>query len=168
MLSIARCLVGASSATVLATALVTAEADAQSRGGSSPFEQMSGSWTGDGQVTYADGAKESIRCRARYVVVGAGNTLQQQLRCASASYSFDLSSEVAYRGGSISGRWTESSRNVGGTVSGDVRGGTIEAVADAQNFSARLSISTSGDRQSVRLTARAPDLTQVSITLNRT
>lgn len=134
-----------------------------------PFRNLSGTWAGSGTVTLSNGARERIRCRARYDVGPAGDTLRQHLRCASASYRFDLSSEVSYRAGTISGNWTETTRNTGGTVSGSVTGGgQIQAVVDGSGFSAVLSVTTQGNRQSVQIASRGRELTQVSIVLTRT
>src|SRR5258706_15592832 len=84
----------------------------------SPLASLAGSWSGGGTLSTSDGSQEQLRCRASYDVAGAGTGVRINLRCASASYNFDLASEVAYNGGAISGSWTESSRNASGTISG--------------------------------------------------
>ena len=61
---------------------------------SGPFAGFDGSWSGNGTVTLSDGTTERIRCRADYKVNGNGLGLKQNLRCASDSYKFDLSSDV--------------------------------------------------------------------------
>jgi hypothetical protein len=133
-----------------------------------PFENLAGSWTGGGTVTLPSGATERIRCRARYRVGQSGDTLRQELLCASASYKFELSSDVSARAGTISGTWSESTRNTGGTISGSVLGdGRIQAAVDGMGFSAILSLRTGGNRQSVQLVTRGPEPTTVTITLNR-
>src|SRR3979490_3568557 len=75
----------------------------------SPFAAMSGSWSGGGVLNTTDGNQERLRCRASYDVAGTGEALRLNLRCASESYNFDLSSEVEYRGGASSGRCREGS-----------------------------------------------------------
>ena len=69
----------------------------------SPFAAMAGTWSGGGVLQTTDGQQEQLRCRASYEVAGSGEQLRLNLRCASASYNFDLASEVEYRGGAISG-----------------------------------------------------------------
>src|ERR1043165_1842546 len=81
---------------------------------SGPFAGMAGVWSGGGTVTLDDGSSERIRCRATYAVGAGGNGLNQSLTCASDSYRFNLSSNVIARGGSLSGTWSETSRNVNG------------------------------------------------------
>jgi len=112
----------------------------------SPFAAMAGAWSGGGVLDTSDGARERLRCRAAYEVGAAGAEMRLNLRCASDSYNFDLTSQVQYRGGAISGSWTEATRNASGTISGRASGGHIEASASGQNFSAELSLATRGNR----------------------
>jgi hypothetical protein len=131
----------------------------------SPFAALAGTWSGGGVLRSSDGTQERLRCRAGYDV--GGSELHLNLRCASASTNFDLTSEVQYRGGAISGSWSEASRNASGTLSGHANGGQIEAFATGQNFSAELSLSTRGNRQVVSLRPRGTSITAVSLELNR-
>jgi hypothetical protein len=133
----------------------------------SPFAAMAGSWSGGGMLNMSDGSQEPLRCRASYDVAGTGAELHLNLRCASASYNFDLASDVQYRGGEISGDWTEASRNASGTISGRASGGHIEAAASGQNFSAGLSLTTRGSRQTVSIRPQGTNVTAVSLALDR-
>lgn len=133
----------------------------------SPFTAMAGSWSGGGVIKLSDGSGEPLRCRATYDVAGGGAELRLNLRCASASYQFDLSSEVAYHGGAISGSWTEASRNASGTLSGRATGDHIEVAAQGQSFSANLSLTTRGNRQSISIRPVGTDITSVSLSLDR-
>src|SRR6266566_1664044 len=53
---------------------------------------------------------------------GDGSNLSLNLKCASDSYNFNLTSDVEYQGGAIRGSWTEASRNASGTISGRASG----------------------------------------------
>jgi hypothetical protein len=132
-----------------------------------PFAAMAGSWSGGGVLTTSDGAQERLRCRASYDVGGSGAELHLNLRCASASYTFDLASNVQYRDGAISGDWTEASRNASGTLSGRAAGGHIEAAASGQTFSAGLSLTTRGGRQTVSIRPQGTNITGVTLALDR-
>jgi hypothetical protein len=132
---------------------------------SSPFAALAGSWSGGGVLSTSDGNQEPLRCRAAYDV--GGPELHLNLKCASASYSFDLASDVQYRGGAISGEWSEASRNASGTISGRAVGDRIEAAAEGQNFSAGLSLTTRGNRQIVSIRPQGTNITEVSLELNR-
>jgi hypothetical protein len=134
---------------------------------SSPFAAMAGSWSGGGVLNASDGTQERLRCQAAYDVGAAGAELRLNLRCASDSYNFDLASEVQYRGGAISGSWSEASRNASGTISGRAAGDRIEASARSPNFSAELTLTTRGRRQFVSIHPEGTNITEVSLALDR-
>lgn len=131
-----------------------------------PFAGLAGTWTGNGTINLANGSAERIRCRATYAVPVPTN-MQQNLRCASDSYNFDLSGNVVYQGGQIGGTWSEATRNVGGSISGRVSGNQIQAVVDGAGFSASLSLVTRGNQQAVTITSRGSEFSGVTIQLSR-
>ena len=134
----------------------------------SPFRALAGSWTGGGTISLADGNQERLRCRASYDVDGSGSALRLKLRCASDSYTFDLASEVDYRDGAISGQWSEAGRNASGTIEGRADGDHIEAAAKGPTFSASLSPTTHGNRQTVSIRPQqGTDISEVSLALSR-
>jgi hypothetical protein len=135
-------------------------------GQAGPFHGLAGSWSGTGTITTSAGT-ERLRCRVRYAIGEGGAVLQQELRCASDSYRFDVSSTVSSRGAGISGTWTETNRNVSGNVSGTARPGLIQARVDGVGFTAGLSISTSGSSQSVQIRPSGGDIQAVAVTLHR-
>jgi len=128
---------------------------------------MAGAWSGEGRVDMSNGQSERIRCRARYDVGGGGTLLRQYLRCASASYDFDVQSTVTYRDGTISGTWSESTRNINGQVTGVVRSGHILARVDAGTFEASLTVTTSGNSQRVSIVPQGTDVRDVAVALRR-
>lgn len=133
----------------------------------SPFAAMAGSWSGGGVLTTTDGGQQQLRCRATYDVAGTGAEARINLKCASESYTFDLASEVRYQGGAISGSWSEASRNASGSLSGRAAGDHIEAAARGENFSANLSLTTRGSRQSVSIRPEGTNVSEVSLALSR-
>ncbi|THD75202.1 MAG: hypothetical protein E7813_01640 [Bradyrhizobium sp.] len=116
---------------------------------SGPFTSMAGNWSGGGTVTLDDGSSERIRCRASYAVNASGTGLNQTLVCASDSYKFNLAANVVAEGGSLSGTWSESNRNANGTLQGRGSNGNFQVVASAAGFTANISLTTHGNRQSV-------------------
>jgi hypothetical protein len=116
---------------------------------SGPFAGLAGYWSGAGTVTLDDGSTERIRCRASYAVGDDGAGLNQTLVCASDSYKFDLKTNVISERGSLSGTWSESSRGVNGNIEGRGSNGNFQVVASAPGFTARISLTTRGNRQSV-------------------
>jgi hypothetical protein len=149
---------------LLATLLTAAT---PTRAAVGPFAAMAGSWSGGGTLTMADGRAERLRCRAAYDVGGGGSTLRLNLRCASDSYNFDLSSDVEYQGGAIRGSWSEASRNASGTISGRATGDQIQAAARGQNFAANLSLVTRGNRQTISIRSEGTEISGVSVALSR-
>ncbi len=136
-------------AVLFATSLAPSPGHAQS----APFAGMAGNWAGGGTVTLDDGSKERIRCRASYQVSGANMTMT--LTCASDAYKFQLSANVVSQGGAVSGNWSETTRNVGGSLQGRGSGGNFDVVAAAAGFNANISLRTSGNRQSISMRADA-------------
>jgi hypothetical protein len=133
-----------------------------------PFEPFAGPWAGTGVISVASGPSERIRCRVHYYVAQEGRDLNQQLRCASDSYHFDVNSALLDDGsGRIVGNWTETNRNAAGKVSGQVDRQGVRAEVVGTGFSAALTIALRGDRQSVRIVPTGSDITAVTIELHR-
>ena len=138
---------------------------------SGPFAGFSGSWTGTGTLRPNDGAAERIRCKAEYRPRGSSeHEVELQLRCASDSYNFDLTGEfTADEKNQITGRWTERSRNVGGTAIGNAQGERLQIHTESSAFSADLVMVTRGRRQSVTIDSQGGgQIVKASITLSRT
>ncbi|MFZ0729178.1 MAG: hypothetical protein WAN31_10360 [Methylovirgula sp.] len=133
-----------------------------------PFTALQGKWAGGGTISMRDGTRERIRCRASYSVASAGDSLTQVLLCASDSYKFDVNSTVTAQGGSISGNWTETTRNATGSVSGQVSGPVIEVLVTGIGFSAGISILTRGRAQAVAIRPQGgTDVVGVTVALHR-
>ena len=130
------------------TSLAAPTSYAQSGG---PYAGMAGKWSGGGTVTLDDGSSERIRCRATYRV--GGPNMEMTLTCASDAYKFALQASVVDQGGTVSGNWTETSRNVGGTLQGRGGGGNFQVLASTAAFTARISLRTAGNRQIVDMNA---------------
>jgi hypothetical protein len=149
-------------ATLLVALAFTSAGYAQS----GPFAGMAGVWSGGGTLTLDDGSTERIRCRATYAVGNGGNGLNQSLTCASDSYRFNLSSNVIASSGSLSGTWSESSRGVNGSLEGRGANGNFQVIASAPGFSANISLTTRGNRQTVVIRAES-QFRGASISLSR-
>ncbi|WP_245257445.1 hypothetical protein [Methylocapsa acidiphila] len=147
---------------------MTASQGSAERGGGSPFQGLSGYWSGGGTVTLRNGSTERIRCKATYAVSSTGAALNQSLRCASDSYKLDISSNIIFQGGGISGTWSEANHNVSGTVSGRASSGEISAAVGGGAFTASLSVRTHGNRQSVSIIPHGgTDVASVAVSLSR-
>jgi hypothetical protein len=122
---------------------------------SGPFAGMAGNWSGGGTVMLDDGSSERIRCRASYAVGAGGTGLNLTLTCASDSYKFDLKGNVISDRGALSGSWSESSRGINGSLEGRGANGKFQVVASAPGFAANISLTTSGNKQSVAIRAES-------------
>jgi hypothetical protein len=137
------------------TLLVASVASSASHAQSGPFAGMAGNWSGGGSVALDDGSSERIRCRASYAVGAGGNGLNLSLTCASDSYRFNLTANVVSEGGALSGTWSEGSRNVNGNLEGRGTNGNVQVVASAPGFTANISLTTRGNKQSVVMKAES-------------
>ena len=146
---------------------VAANAQAQ-RTGALPvgFDGMAGQWSGEGSIRMSNGGTERIRCRATYQAYG-NNGLRQELLCASDSYKFQVRSDLVQNGGSISGQWAETSRNLSGSVSGQTSGNFIQAKVEGGGFAAQLTVATTGNRQAVTIVPQGTDVAEVAVTMSR-
>ena len=98
---------------LLAVAMLAAPGAALAAG---PFAGLDGYWVGTGTVSLRSGTKERMRCKAQYTVNAEGSNLQISLTCDSDTYKFHVNSYVNAAGGSLSGNWSETTRNVSGRV----------------------------------------------------
>jgi hypothetical protein len=138
-----------------AVTLLASVASSASHAQSGPFAGMAGNWSGGGSVALDDGSSERIRCRAAYAVGAGGNGLNLTLTCASDSYKFSLTANVISERGALSGTWSESSRNVNGNIEGRGANGNVQVVASAPGFTADITLTTRGNRQSVVMRAES-------------
>ena len=132
-----------------------------------PFSSFEGNWTGAGTVSVENGTKERLRCRAHYDVGGGGNSMSQNLTCASDSYKFNVVSNVQASGSAISGSWSETSRGANGQITGRISPTQISAQVAGVGFSARIGIAARGGRQSVTISPTGTDITNVSVTMSK-
>lgn len=132
-----------------------------------PFAALAGNWSGGGTIALTGEIKENIRCRAAYNYGKANSSLALTIRCASDNYKFELSANVAERGGQFSGQWSEAAYKVSGTINGRVNGGRISAVARGDSFTAALAVNTNGNRQSVTITPEATYIISVQIGMSK-
>jgi hypothetical protein len=147
----------------LAPLLTLAPGTSQAADG--PFAAFAGSWSGAGTIEVRDGSRERIRCRGGNTE--SGNSLKLGLKCASDSYRFELTGDIAYDGGNISGSWGETTRGVYGSLSGRMSRGSIQATAHSAGVNASLSITSSGGRQNVSIRSPGSEVSEVSISMGR-
>lgn len=137
---------------------------------SGPFADFAGSWSGTGTLRPSGSDAERIRCNANYRQRGSSEReIDLQLKCASDSYNFDLVGQfTADESNNISGRWTERSRNIGGTAVGNAQGERLQLHIESSGFAATLVMQTRNRRQSVNIDSQGGgQIVKASITLSR-
>ena len=138
------------------------------------FQQMQGTWRGDGSVEWYDGTRESMRCTAKNEVTDNGNKIAQTLTCAnpSAGAPWRIRSNLSYAeaAGAVSGTWSENNYGLSGHINGSANARNIDAQVSvsAQNVSVRVSVVTNGNRQTVIMRVTTPEgLTEISVNMSR-
>jgi len=135
-----------------------------------PFADFPGSWSGAGKIRVQGKDTERLRCKANYRPRGSSQSeIDLQLSCDSDSYKFDLVGQfTADEGNKLTGRWSENSRNVGGTAIGSVKGDRMDIHVESSAFSASLTLVTRGRKQAINFDAHGGgQVVDSSITLSR-
>ena len=105
-----------------------------------PFAEFAGNWRGGGHVVTTDGRAETINCRARNEISQGGAGMSEALVCASDSARFDVRFSAVADGGSVTGNWQELTRNVGGTLQGQIANGAFEGTVSGGGLTLRSAI----------------------------
>jgi hypothetical protein len=135
-----------------------------------PFSDFSGNWSGTGKIRVQGQSPERLRCKANYRPRGSSaSQIDLQLTCDSDSYKFDLVGQFDVdESNKLSGRWSENSRNVGGTAIGNVRGDRMQIHVESSAFAATLVLVTRGKQQKISFDAHGGgQVVDSSITLRR-
>jgi hypothetical protein len=133
-----------------------------------PFAGLDGYWVGTGTVSLRSGTKERMRCKAQYMVSAEGSNLQISLTCDSDTYKYHVNSYANADAGSLSGNWSETTRNVSGSLSGRASPGKLQVRLSAGGqFGASMSVALTGNRMSVTVTPKGTSVAGVTASLNR-
>ncbi len=105
-----------------------------------PAPGLSGSWSGGGWVSFANGNKEKARCRAQYT--GGGGAYTVTATCATASGKASQTAKVyKVSGTSYKGSFFNSEYNVRGNIRVNVNGNSQSVSLSGDGTSAQLSLS---------------------------
>ena len=132
------------------------------------FARFAGEWRGAGQVVSTGGGAEAINCRARGDVSEGGESLSEGLVCASASARFDIRFNAVAEGESATGTWQETTRGVGGNLSGQIANGSFEGSVQGAGFTASVSYRSNGRTQNIVINPNnAGGIARVEATMRR-
>jgi hypothetical protein len=151
----------AAAALLLASPLSVAVADRAS------LDHLPGRWSGWGAVTHASGQSEQVKCVATYALADRGALLEQNLRCASASYKIDAVASLSIDGETVRGQWQERTNAASGSVSGRVTGSGFSLSIQGEHFTAVMAVSTSSCKQSINIAPQGVEIQRIAIGLEK-
>lgn len=131
-----------------------------------PLEHLPGRWSGWGAITLSSGQSEQVKCIATYFVSNA-RQLEQNLRCASASYKIDSRAMLEVASDQVRGHWEERTNSAAGSVSGRVTGSGFNLSIQGDNFTAVMAVSTSPCKQSINIAPQGTDIRRIAIGLDK-
>ncbi len=130
-------------------------------------KELAGRWSGWGSVKHSNGATERVKCVATYFVKKAGALINQNLRCASASYKIDAEAHYNVRGTALSGEWEERTHSAKGNVQGRMTGNGFKLAVKGDTFTANMIVTSSRCKQSINISPRGLDVSRISIGLKK-
>jgi hypothetical protein len=133
----------------------------------SPLSDLPGRWSGRGSMVMSNGISEQLKCVATYFVAGGGSSLRQNLRCASTNYKIDVTASLQVNGGRVSGEWHEKIYSADGSATGRVTGTGFNLSIQGERFSAAMLVTTSNCKQSVSITPRGLDVSEITMQLSK-
>ncbi len=154
------CLVATTATTLMLALMVQPVAAAN-------VKNLAGRWSGWGSVKLSNGATEQVKCVATYFVKKAGALINQNLRCASASYKIDAKANYNVKGSALTGEWEERTHSAKGNVQGRMTGDGFQLAVKGETFSARMIVSSSRCKQSINISPRGLDVSRISIGLKK-
>lgn len=154
---------------IIATASVGAAAVAATLHAAlaNPVANLPGRWSGPGSIVMSSGESEQMRCVATYFVEGSGNSVKQNLRCASQGYKIDAVTNLSVANGRVSGAWEERTWDTKGSIRGDVNGDAFNLTIDGPGFTAAMAVKTDNCRQSISITPRGNAVARISMNLGK-
>ncbi len=127
------------------------------------FGNLLGSWAGSGQIRYRDGKSDDIRCTAYYT--GSGDKLKLAIRCRGGNAEVEIRGELTAQGEKLAGTWEERTFNATGEASGRLAADKMTLTVTGGGFSGAMTVTTTGAKQVVTITAEGIELRSVNVTL---
>jgi hypothetical protein len=149
-----------------AAAVSILSAVAQSAVAASLFTTLDGAWNGSGQVRLENGKSERIKCNGYYTAKSGGSGLGIAIRCANPSVRINMRATLVDAGGQVTGTWEEREFNQAGEVSGKATADKLTLTFGGA-VSGTMSISTTGNTQSVSISTGGPGFTGVNLEFSK-
>jgi hypothetical protein len=130
------------------------------------MEEFSGYWTGNGEVTMANGAVEQLKCVATYR--NAAQNIRQQLRCASQAYSISSTADLTVAGEAVKGKWEEKTYAANGEINGHVTSdGGMSLSIKGPTFTAEMLVAHTACKQAIDITPTGADVSKIKMQLGK-
>lgn len=129
------------------------------------LDALVGRWTGEGRLGFAEQKFENVKCRVTYLRTDQPGQLKQNIRCASASGNIEVLSELQQNGTALSGKWTETVRNMSGDLEGQVTPTGFRVEIKGADLQANMDIIARGPRQLVEIQFHNSTLVGLSLML---
>jgi len=129
------------------------------------LDQLVGRWTGEGRLGFAENKFENVKCRVTYLRTETAGQLKQNIRCASASGNIEVLSELQQTGSDLTGKWTETVRNMNGDLAGQVTPTGFRVEIKGSDLHANMDIMARGPRQLVEIQFHNSTLVGLSLML---
>jgi hypothetical protein len=116
-----------------------------------PILSLAGRWAGSAILVPASGPNEPYTCVATYFPTDGGSRVTQNLRCKSANYQFDGTTQLEIAAGKITGRWQDKVNNLDGIVNGTVKSDGFDIALSGNFFDAKMTVATAPCQQSITI-----------------
>ncbi|MGE0766487.1 MAG: hypothetical protein AB7L90_08490 [Hyphomicrobiaceae bacterium] len=152
-------------AVVFAGLLAMVSAGGAAADSSAAVSTLLGSWSGNGRITYTDGASEGIHCNAYYS--GGGNELKMAIQCQSEKNPIHVRSQLRIEGSRASGSWEERTFNASGSASGSVGSGSMSLNVSGGGFTGTMSVSFGKLSHSVSISTKGIAMSRATMSFSK-
>ncbi len=112
-----------------------------------PFDALSGTWAGGGNLAYDSGPPDKLECLGYYKSSGGGSNLSIAIRCKGET-KLELRTKLDYQSGKLSGTWEERTYNASGEATGVATGSKL-SVEFSGSLSGSMAIDFTPSTQSI-------------------
>lgn len=128
------------------------------------FADLRGKWQGTGTMSFRDGDKARIACRADYT--GAASQLILSIDCTSKLSDVHMTARISANNRNLHGTWRERHYGAIGSITGQIDDKTIR-FSIGGNIFGKMTVRYSKSRQTVRVTTAGISLEEMSVSLRR-
>ena len=126
-----------------------------------------GRWIGTGELQFAGGVRDVLQCRITYFTSNE-TRLRQSIRCQSSNLRLDIKTQIEdYPRGEITGEWNDRIYDIGGRITGHIKGNAIRASVSGRTMNAALNVIVDGNQQTIELVPQNSVIRSMRITLAR-